>query len=454
MISIAGRVSSFRSLVLGSLLGLSHCGTSAEGNPAASGDPSAQGTPPELPERGPARLEGLCPELRSPLDDPSVRELALERGITLEQVLARVTGEFRSTLRWPAPGGEVTVAPESGDVPLTIRVSYEGGAASYLDGVVEGDPPGTEVLGCPDRAEVELAVELETDGGALHERFDAFLSMQQRIGQIVYRGPRRSLGGSLSLAPPPPEGLRQTVLGPDLDYFFEVSELGTSGGIGVIAREFTDGVDTTEVPVDSEPLASVASWPAVFTCSLPDRMAPVDRSIDGVSLVRISQSVAAQSIPFRWADGRETILVLTPQPSAPSGCAREDGGVFHWWFDVDVSASTADGVLNGPLSGSVHLAQYPDRVVAAFSLDGAVGREALATLLPTSTQPAGDYDSGFVDFDVSHTFAWPSEQLIGSEGRLSVVVAPKPACESEECDIRFTLAEGQVPAAAAPPELD
>jgi hypothetical protein len=394
---------------------------------------------------------GDCPELRTPLDDPSVRELARARDLELERVLARATGEFASTLRWPAAGGRVSAAPESGDVPLMIRVSYEGGSATYVDGIYEGDPPGTEASGCPDRVDVEVSVEVQTEGGALDERFDAILSMQHRIGEIGYRAPLRSLGGSLSLEPPPPEGSKQLVLGPELDYVMRVSELGTSGRLAVIVREFTDGTDTTQIPVDSLPLVGFAAWPAVDDCSLPDRAAPLDRSVDGVSPLHIGELVAAQAVPFTWADGTETTLVLSPRPSTQTGCARENRGLLHWWFDADVSAATADGVLNGPMSGSVHLVQYPDRVVAVLEMGGSASRDELTALLPTSAD-APNYDGGFVDFNVSHTFAWPSEQLLGSEGHLSIIVAPPPACDSEECDVRFTLAEGRIPAAAAPPE--
>jgi hypothetical protein len=431
---------SSRFLAVGAVLWGCHCGTPSSS--ATSSDRSI----PEIAPLGPVMVGGDCPDLRTPLDDPSVRELARERDLELDRVLARVTGEFTSTLRWPAAGGEVSAAPESGDVPLTIRVSYEGGRATY----VQGDVPGTAVLGCPN-VEVEVSVEVQTEGGGLNERFDAIVALEHRIGTIHYRAPIRSLGGSLSLAPPPPEGSKQLVLGPELDLFLRVSELGTSGWLAVIVREFTDGTDTTVVPLDSIPLVAFAAWPAVNDCSPPDMVAPLDRSVDGVSPLRISELVAARGVPFTWADGTETTLTLSPRPSTETGCAREDRDVFHWWFDTDLSAATADGVLNGPMSGSVHLVQSADRVRAVLEMGGSASKDELAALLPTSTAPV-DYDRGFVDFDVIHTFAWPSEQLLGSEGRLSVIVAPPPACDEEECDIRFTLAEGRIPATAAPPE--
>jgi hypothetical protein len=76
-------------------------------------------------------------------------------------------------------------------------------------------------------------------------------------------------------------------------------------------------------------------------------------------------------------------------------------------------------------------------------------RDELRALLPT-TAAASDYDAGYVDFRVTHDFAWPSAQLLESTGALSVVVAPPPACDREECDVQFRLAEGRVPATAAP----
>jgi hypothetical protein len=395
-------------------------------------------------------IGGDCPALRSSLDDPSVRELARSHDLELDRVLARATGEFASTLRWPAAGGNVSAAPESGDVPLMIRVSHLGGAATYVDGVIEGDPPGTEALGCPDHVEVEVSVEIRTDGGALNERFDAVLVMEQRIGRIRYRAPLRSLGGSLSLEPPAPRGPKQLVLGPELDYSLQVSELGTSGRLAVIVREFTDGADTTSEPVDALPLVDFAAWPAVDDCSGLDLVAPVDSRVDGVSPARISELVAAQGVPFTWADGTETTLVVSPRPSEQTGCAREERGLMYWWFDADTAAVTADGVLNGPISGAVRLVQIPGRVTAIFEMGGTIGRGELIALLPTSAA-APNYADAYVDFDLSHTFAWPSEQLIGSEGRLSIVAAPPPACDLEECDLRFTLAEGSVPAAAGPP---
>jgi hypothetical protein len=257
----------------------------------------------------------VCPEQRRrPLDDPSVRELVRERGLELERVLARATGEFTSTLRWPAAGGKVSAAPESGDVPLTIRVSYLGAAAAYVDAINGGDP-GTEVLGCPDHVEVEVSVEVQTDGGALNERFDAVLAMDHRTGRIGYRAPLRSLGGSLSLEPPPRQGAKRTVLGPELEYFLQISELGTSGRLAVIVREFTNGTETTRVGLDTNPLVGFAAWPAVRDCDSDELVAPFDRGLDGVSPARISELVAAQDVPFTWVDGTETTLVVSPRPS-------------------------------------------------------------------------------------------------------------------------------------------
>jgi hypothetical protein len=447
---------SSRFLAIGMALWLFHCGTSADGAPAEFSRASATDHSPGVPEiapLGPVMVSGDCPELRRRLDDPGVRELARERDLELERVLARVTGEFASTLRWPTTGGKVAAAPESGDVPLTIRVSHEGGPATYVDGIYEGDPPGTEASGCPDRVEVEVSVQVQTLGGALNERFDAIVAVvavEHRIGEIHYRAPLRSLAGSLSLQPPPDEGSKQLVLGPELDYFLRVSELGTSGRLAVIVREFTDGTDTTIVPEDGMPLVGFAAWPAVNDCSALDMAAPLERSIDGVSPLRIGELVAEQGLPFTWADGTETTLTISPRPNTETGCARDDRGVFHWWFDADVSAATADGALNGVRSGPVHLVQYRDRVTAVLEMGGTYSKDELIALLPRSAD-ARNYDSGFVEFSVSHTFAWPSEQLLGSEGRLSVVVAPPPACDSEECDVRFTLAEGRIPARAAPP---
>jgi hypothetical protein len=140
--------------------------------------------------------------------------------------------------------------------------------------------------------------------------------------------------------------------------------------------------------------------------------------------VHIGELVAAQAVPFAWADGTETTLVLSPRPSTPTGCASEDGG---------------------------HLVQYPDCVVAVLEMGGSACKDGLIALLPTSTA-ARDYDGGLVDFSVRHAFAWPSGQLLGSEGRLSIIVAPPSACDSEEPDVRVTLAEGRIPATAAPSE--
>lgn len=444
---------SARFLAFGAALGLCQAGTACDAAAPESSAPNPTGhrDVPELEPLGPVMVVGDCPERRTPLDDPSVAELARERDLELDRVLARITGEFESTLRWSASNGKVSAAPESGDVPVTIRISHDGGPATYVDGLTEGDPPGTEVLGCPDRVEVEVSVEVQTDGGALNERFDAIVAMQHRVGEIHYRAPRRSLGGSLSLEPAPPVGSKQLVLGPELDYFLRVSELGTSGLLAVIVREFTDGTDTTIVPVDALPLVGFAGWPAVNDCAPPDMVAPLDRSVDGVLPLEIAELVAAQSVPFTWADGTQTTLTLSPRPNTEVGCAREDREVFHWWFDADVSAASADGVLNGVLPGSVHLVRYRDHVTADIDMAGASSRDELTALLPTSAA-ARDYDRGFVDFDVSHTFAWPSHELLGSEGHLSIIVAPPPACDAEKCDVRITLAEGRVPAASAPPQ--
>jgi hypothetical protein len=436
-------------LAIGAALWAFQCGT--PGDAASSESSGGEARVPELAPLGPVMVGGNCPELRTPLDDPSVRALAREHDLELERVLARVTGEFASTIRWPAAAGKVVAAPESGDVPLTIRVSYEGGAATYVDGVTEGDPPGTEVAGCPDRLEVELSLEVQTPGGALNERFDAIAAVEHRIGEIRYRAPLRSLGGTLSLEPPPAEGSKQLVLGPELDYNLTVSELGTSGRLAVIVREFTDGKDTTIVAEDSIPLVGFAAWPAISACAPPDMVAPLDRSVDGLSPLRIAELAAEQAVPFSWADGTQTTLRISPRPSPETGCGLEDRDVFHWWFDADVSVATADGVLGGGMPGSVHLVQYPDRVTAVVEMGGSTGRDELIALLPTSAS-AASYAGGFVDFHASQTFAWPSEQLLGSEGRLSIIVAPPPACDSEECDIRLTLADGRIPATAAPPE--
>jgi hypothetical protein len=341
-------------------------------------------------------------------------------------------------LRWPAADDHVSAEPESGDVPLTIRVSYEGGAATYVRGAE------TEVLGCPDRVDIEVSVEIETEGGALNERFETVLAMESRIGRIHYRRPRELLGGSLSITPS--QDSNATVLGPDLDFALQVSELGTSGRLAVTA----DGMDTTAGAV--VPLIRVAGWPAGADCPSNELVAPPDGSVSGVSPMLISDLVAAQRVPFTWADGTTTDLIVSPQPSDRAGCALEDGDVFHWRFDADVSAATSDGALNGPLSASVHLIQQPERVTAVVEMSGTLGNEPLRALLPISDAAATNPYDGYVDFAVRHSFAWPSEQFLGSQGRLSVVVAPPPACDEEECDVRFTLAEGGIPREVAPPQ--
>src|SRR5687768_5603588 len=73
---------SFRFLPLGSMLCLFHCGTNSGGAPFDSAGGSEKVF--EIPELGPVTIGGDCPELRSPLDDPAVRELALERGLDLD----------------------------------------------------------------------------------------------------------------------------------------------------------------------------------------------------------------------------------------------------------------------------------------------------------------------------------------------------------------------------------
>jgi len=398
---------------------------------------------------------GDCgPGSRSSLDDPSVRERVSELGLELQSVLARATGEFTSTLRWPASGATVSAAPESGDVPVTVRVNYSGGAAAYVKYVYEGDVGDARVFedpSCPEHVAVDVSVEVQTEGGALDERFDAVLLMAHRFGQIRYRVPLRSLRGSLSLSPPPAEAGNQTILGPELDFRMRVSELGTSGELSVMVHEFTNGEERAWAE-DSLPMRQFAGWPAVADCAPRQLVAPIERGIDGVSPLRISELIATQAAPFTWADGSETTLLLSPRPRAGGSCAYEDRRIIHWNFDADVSAVTADGVLSGPRSGTVHLVLGADRVLGVFDMGGSSSRDELLGLLHAPAASVNDYDSGFVDFDVSHVFAWPSEQPIGSEGHLSIVAAPPPACDSEECDVRFTLAEGRVPASAAPPE--
>src|SRR5688572_14858594 len=86
---------SWRILPPGLALLLSHCGSNESGSVFnSSGD--AKGVR-EIPALGPVTVGGLCPELRTALDDPSVRDLARERGLELDRVLARATGEFIST---------------------------------------------------------------------------------------------------------------------------------------------------------------------------------------------------------------------------------------------------------------------------------------------------------------------------------------------------------------------
>ena len=241
------------------------------------------------------------------------------------------------------------------------------------------------------------------------------------------------------------------MLGPELDLFLQVSELGTSGHLAVVVREFTNGKDTTRVAEDATPHVVFAAWPAVTDCAARQLVAPIDRGIDGVSPRRISELVAAQAVPFTWADGTETTLVLSPRPSTETGCAFEEGGLIYWSFEAEVSVLTADGILNGSRSGSARLIRGPDHVMAAFEMSGSSSKEELAQLLSTPAAAANEHD-GYVDFDVEQSFAWPSEQPVGSEGGISIVVAPPPACDTEKCDVRFTLADGRVPAAAAPPQ--
>lgn len=370
--------------------------------------------------------------------------------MALERVLARVTGEFTSTLRWPASGGAVSAVPESGDVPVTIRVDYTGEPALYVQSVSsEGDLLDPANSSCPDRVEVEVDVSVQTAGGALNEQFTAVAAVEQYIGEIRHRVPLRSLGGSLVLSPPPPEGNRRIALGPELDFFIEVSELGTKGDLSVVVREFTDGVDTTSVPIDGSPLQRFATWPAVANCSSMQMLAPLDRSFAGVSPRRVLEIVAEQSVPFSWADGSETHLALSPTPLGDTGCAQEARGHVHFWFDAAISPGTADGSLAGTAPGEVHLVGYPDRVTAIFEMDHSAMREQLTALLPASAD-APRYAGGYVDFFVAHDFAWPGEAWLGAEGALTVTVVD-PACDNDECD-GMTLVEGRIPSEAAAPE--
>lgn len=429
-------------------------GSSSEAPSAMPELPSSEAPPdipevPEIPPLGPVRNSD-CLERRTVLSDPSVRGLAQERNLTLEPVLARVTGEFTSTLRWPASGGAVNAVPESGDVPVTIRVGYGGGPATYVQPVSsEGDLLDPESSTCSARLEVPVDVNVQTAGGALNEQFTAVAAIEQYIGEIRYRAPLRSLGGSLVLSPPLPEGNRRIVLGPELDLFINVSELGTSGGLSVVVREITDGVDTTNVPDDGSPLERFAMWPAVEDCSSLQLVAPLDRTFGGVSPRRVLEAVADQSVPFTWADGRSTALVLSPTPSTDAGCAQEGRGLVHFWFDVAISPGTADGGLSGTIPGSVHLVGYPNRVTAVFEMNHSAVREQLTALLPTSAAASG-YDGGFVDFSVAHSFAWPGERWLGAEGALTVTVID-PACDTDECD-GMALVQGRIPPEAAAPE--
>ena len=121
----------------------------------------------------------------------------------------------------------------------------------------------------------------------------------------------------------------------------------------------------------------------------------------------------------------------------------------YWLFDADASVVTADGILSGPLSGSARIVSAAGGVTAIFEMPASSSKDELRNLLHTPAAAENDHE-GFVDFDMTHYFAWPSEQHVGSEGGFSIVVAPPPACDLEECDVRFTLAEGRVPATAAP----
>jgi hypothetical protein len=437
---------------------LCHCSKVENGaiESAASGaEGSSSEAPPDVPEipeippLGPVRYSD-CLERRTPLSDPSVRGLAQEHDLTLDLVLARVKGDFTSTVRWPASGGAVNAAPESGDVPVTIRVDYSGGPAAYVQPVSsEGDLLDPENSSCPDRVEVEVDVSVQTVGGALDEQFTAVAAIEQYIGEIRHRTLLRSLGGSLVLSPPSPEGNRRIVLGPELDFFIKVSELGTTGGLSVVVREFTDGVDATKVPEDRSPLERFAVWPAIEDCTLLQMAAPLDRSFGGVSPRHVLEIVAEQSVPFSWADGSATNLVLSPTPSSNAGCAQEDRGVVHFWFDAAISPDTADGGLGGVIPGAVHLVGYPDRVTAVFQMNHSAAREQLTALLPTSAD-ASRYDGGFVEFSVTHYFAWPEEEWLGAEGALTVTVVD-PACDTDECD-GVALSEGRIPPEAAAPE--
>ena len=347
----------------------------------------------------------------------------------------------------------MSVAPEAGDVPVTIGVSYTGGAATYLDGLgSEADPPGTEADGCPDRVEVELSVEVRTEGGALNERFDSVLSMQHRVGELWYRAPLRTLTGSLQVSAPPPAGNEQIVLGPELDFMLRVSELGTSGRLFIIVREFTNGEDTTNVPDDGSPMRWFASWPAIeLECPTLHFGAPIDASFDEMHPPSVAERIAAQRVPLTWADGSETTLVVSPAPSTDSGCASDYNNIARWDFEADASVSTADGILGGPRRGVMRLVRLGDRLLADMELSGSSSREELMALMPASTEAAGS-DGGYVEFRLSQYFEWPGGALLGSEGQLSVVVTPPPACDAEECDVRIYLADGKVPPSAAAPE--
>jgi hypothetical protein len=205
--------------------------------------------------------ESACEEIRTPLG--LLEQPGGGLGFSAAEVLAFSAKEHQSMLRW-LPVERVSYGPETGDVTLSVTVSYAGGPIE----LVESTPrPCSDTcldihLPCVNALSIEVEVELTTAEGALEERFTADLLARSGLSaEIVHAAELDALGGAFEvmlvggpqLADPAGAELRQPT------FRISFSELGTEGRFEALLVE---RFGSAESGVAVGNFLEFARWPA------------------------------------------------------------------------------------------------------------------------------------------------------------------------------------------------
>lgn len=302
---------------------------------------------------------------------------ATSLGFSAGQILEFAAGEFKTPLVWGQPSN-VSFGPESGTGELTMNVSYEGGALYFVESTPkEGGQEGGEIglvgSGCSNSLRMDVTVSVQTAGGALNEAFEASLETSSRFA-AEFNEPLEpaSLNGSFEiLSVEPAEGqVKQFGLSATLTPF------GVTGTLSSIVEVHYPGAagDPTGGAVGAVGV-TYASFPGSAACADGSGQStgfstPAAQMVVGFSGAQaIEQWNAATPVSVTWKDDSATELTLVATAQG-DGCVRlgawYDAEPFRASYPVRITATTADGRLDGEYAGEMLVAPDAEGNVASI----------------------------------------------------------------------------------------